>query len=434
MQMFDNPSVNEWRALCVRPIDKKQEVEAVVANVFKEVKQGGDKAVKALSERYDGRAFDCFVVDIGSAKQERRALTPKLADAIDAAYVSIRDFHLKQAESNSTSVIVERIPGVKCWRESRPIRKVGLYVPGGTAPLVSTMLMLGVPAQIAGCPEVFVCTPPAQDGSVNAAIRYAAAKCGVSRLFRVGGAQAIAAMSIGTDTIACVDKLFGPGNQYVTAAKEMAQRYGVAIDMPAGPSEIMVVADADARTDFVAADLLSQAEHGPDSQVMLVTTSKKLQQEVEKELQLQVRVLPRAQIARRALRNSRSIVFTTPESCVAFTNRYAPEHLILQVRDPAVIATRVNTAGSVFLGQYSPESAGDYASGPNHTLPTNGWARSYSGLSVCDFQRQISFQHLSESGLQALAPTIITLANAEGLTAHARAVSIRRQSSIMGAI
>lgn len=320
---------------------------------------------------------------------------------------------------------VETAPGVICWQEVRPIEKVGLYVPGGSAPLISTALMLGIPAVLAGCKNIIVCTPPNKLGKVEPAICYVAKKLGVKKIFCVGGIQAIAAMSVGTATIPKVDKIFGPGNQYVMAAKQYAINFGVAIDMPAGPSEVMVIADDSARSDYVAADLLSQAEHGPDSQVVLIAKNKEIANSVKAELKKQLSELPRAEIAKKSLKNSFFIILKTQEAMIDFANIYAPEHLIINTKKPDSFVSEINNAGSVFLGAYTPESAGDYASGTNHTLPTSGWARSYSGLSVRDFQRTVSFQKINKQGLNNLSGTIISLALAEGLEAHANAVRIR---------
>jgi histidinol dehydrogenase len=324
------------------------------------------------------------------------------------------------------TIEIETQPGIRCWRESRAIERVGLYIPGGTAPLFSTVLMLGVPAQLAGCNEIILCTPPQSDNSINGAICYAAQLVGVSKIIKVGGSQAIAALSLGTESVPKVDKIFGPGNQYVTAAKLYAQRYGVAMDMPAGPSEVMVLADSTAKPEFVAADLLSQAEHGSDSQVVLVATSNAIAESVLAEINQQLTDLPRSKIAEAALTNSFCVVMEDSEEAIAFANQYAPEHLILSVTNPEIVAKQVKNAGSVFLGNYTPESAGDYASGTNHTLPTNGWARSYSGLSLESFCKYVTFQSITEAGAKALATTVMTMAEAEGLTAHKRAMELRQ--------
>ncbi len=417
------PSKSEWKKLSQRPTLRRDEIAETIRSIFDAVRQGGDSALLALTEQYDGVKLVDVKTPIRSETVEAKTLAPELRAAIDDAYRNIRTFHQSQIGENRP--FVETLPGVVCWRETRPIERVGLYVPGGSAPLISTMLMLGVPAQLAGCCDIVACTPPDSRGDINCAIRYAAAKCGLKYLYPIGGAQAIAAMSVGTESLPKVDKLFGPGNQYVTAAKEYALQYGVAQDMPAGPSEVLVLADDTARADFVAADLLSQAEHGPDSQVVLVTTSRRVQNEVKNELKRQIRQLERGDIAARALENSLSVFFSDIETGVAFANAYAPEHWIIQTEQADVWAGRVLSAGSVFVGAYSPESAGDYASGTNHTLPTAGWAKTYSGVSVATFQKTVSFQSITPVGLRGLAPCVTALANAEGMTAHARAVSIR---------
>ena len=424
MREVINPPQSEWAGLCGRPTQPWDSIEPLVREVFTQVERDGDQALRTLTQKFDGVKLTSVFAAILSEKTEAKQLAPDLKAAIDTAYCNIRTFHCVQ--SSLVGGKVETQLGVICWREPRAIERVGLYVPGGSAPLISTMLMLGVPAQLAGCRDVVVCTPPGKNGSVDPGIRYAAAKCGIRRLYMLGGAQAVAAMTVGTASVPKVDKIFGPGNQYVTAAKEYARRYGVAMDMPAGPSEVLVLADKTARADFVAADLLSQAEHGPDSQVVVVTNSRQLQNEVKNELNRQIRLLERSEIAAAALQNSLSIFCRGMTKCMSFANAYAPEHLILQVADAKAWAKQVINAGSVFVGQYTPESAGDYASGTNHTLPTAGWARTSSGLSVSDFQKTVSFQAITPAGLNRLAPAIQTLAAAEGLTAHARAVSIRQ--------
>jgi len=424
MKTYSSPSAAERQTLCQRPAVKSVDLEATIAGIFQRVKTEEDAALLSYTSQFDGVTLKSVTADREQLESWANQTPVRLKQAIDEAYANITKFHKAQMAS-LRPVIVETQPGVRCWRESRPIGRVGLYVPGGSAPLFSTMLMLGVPAQLAGCQEVVMCTPPQADGSINPAICYAAGLTGVTKVLRVGGAQAIAALTLGTPSVNKVDKLFGPGNQYVTAAKLYAGRYGVSIDMPAGPSEVMVVADASARADFVAADLLSQAEHGPDSQVVLVTTDDAFGKQVQKELALQLRALPRKEIAEQALANSFCAVFGNINQALAFTNEYAPEHLILSVSDPEGSARLVSNAGSVFLGNYSPESAGDYASGTNHTLPTNGWAASYSGLSLESFCKYITFQSITETAMKTLAPTVMAMAEAEGLTAHSRAMEIR---------
>lgn len=423
VKQYNNPSRGVWPLLTQRPYQANNTaVENTVLSVFKEITKRGDTALRNLTEQFD----DVQLSDIRVSQRELKSLAENLSkeskQAIDKAYENIKAFHTEQV---MVPKVLETQPGVKCWRESRPIEKVGLYVPGGSAPLVSTLLMLGVPAQIAGCKEVYVASPPNKDGTVSPAICYATLKVGASKVFRIGGAQAIAAFCVGTKTIPKVDKVFGPGNQYVTAAKDLASRYGVAIDMPAGPSEVLVMADESAKPSFVAADLLSQAEHGPDSQVVLVTNSRQLQEAVKEELKTQLSELVRKNIATRALENSISLYFKTSETMFEFVNEYAAEHVIISCKNSDSIAKRITSAGSVFLGNYSPESAGDYASGTNHTLPTAGWARSTGGVSLDSFVKKITFQKLTQQGLTNLAPTITKLAELEGLDAHARAVTRR---------
>lgn len=424
MKQYTNPLASQRRKLCKRPQIKADQLESLMKEIFLNVKADGDKALVAYTAKFDGVDLN----DIGVTRSEfddgLKKVSRRLKRAIDNAYDNIRKFHEAQRAA-TRSEIIETLPGVLCWRETRSIEKVGLYVPGGSAPLLSTVLMLGIPAQIAGCKEIVLATPPQADGSIDPVILYAASKVGVTKIVKLGGAQAIAAFAIGTESVASVDKIFGPGNQYVTAAKLYAQKYGVAIDMPAGPSEVMVVADDTAEAKFVAADLLSQAEHGPDSQVVLLTTSEQLAKDVRVELAMQLDELARKSIAVKALSNSFSIIFNDLDNCISFANQYAPEHLILSVRGVQQYTQLLKHAGSVFLGNYSPESVGDYASGTNHTLPTGGWARSYGGVSVESFIKTISFQRLSKKGLTRLASTTEVLAGAEGLDAHARAVSIR---------
>ncbi|MES2970834.1 MAG: histidinol dehydrogenase [Patescibacteria group bacterium] len=424
MKTYKNPYQLLRQKLCRRPKMEQSGLDEVVQSIFTEVEKGGDNALRQLTERFDGVKLSLLVLSQQEVKAQARKVPIKLQRAIDTAFRNIHSFHELQVLDVQRERL-ETMPGVMCWRESRPIERVGLYVPGGSAPLTSTVLMLGVPAQIAGCQEVVLCTPPNKDVSVEPAICYAAQLCGIDKIYTVGGAQAIAAMTFGTKSVPKVDKIFGPGNQYVMAAKQYAVKYGLTIDMPAGPSEVMVLADASANPAFVAADLLGQAEHGSDSQVVLVTTQNQLVPLIEKELKLQLANLPRKEIAAEALKNSFSVVFDNLKRAIEFVNSYAPEHLILSVKNPEQLAAGVSSAGSVFLGNYSPESAGDYASGTNHTLPTNGWARSYGGLSLDSFVKKVTFQSLSKLGLKRLSQTITTMAEAEGLQAHANAVNIR---------
>lgn len=390
-----------------------------------QVEQGGDEALRALTEQFDGVSVPELEVTAEEFQAAGALLDDALKDAIRLAAANISAFHSAQEES---LLRVETMPGVMCWRKSLPIQRVGLYVPGGTAPLFSTVLMLAIPARIAGCPQVVLCTPPRADGSVHPAILFAAGLAGVDRVFRVGGAQAIAAMTFGTETVPQVDKIFGPGNQYVTAAKQWAGLLGVGIDMPAGPTEVAILADETARPKFVAADVLSQAEHGPDSQVLVVATHEGLRESLKAALDEQLKNLPRADVAREALANSRLVVESDLDSAVDLINAYAAEHLIIATRNASGIAKRVVNAGSVFVGHLTPESVGDYASGTNHTLPTGGAARAFSGVSLDSFVRKTTFQELTEEGLRALGPSVKTMARAEELEGHARAVGIRLSS------
>ncbi|MBX0334757.1 histidinol dehydrogenase [Pontibacter sp. HSC-14F20] len=422
MRKIEYPAVAVWQELVKRPTQNYEDLEAGIAQTFQIVKEQGDAALQELTQKYDGvKLTDLFVSqeEIATAASE---LSAELKEAILQAYSNIQLFHAQQAEQPKQ---VETMPGVTCWRKSVAIDRVGLYIPGGTAPLFSTLLMLGVPAKLAGCPEVILCTPPAKDGSIHPAIRYTASMLGIEKIAKVGGAQAIAAMAFGTESIPAVNKIFGPGNQYVMVAKQMLSKTGVAIDLPAGPSEVLVIADDSANPAFVAADLLSQAEHGADSQVILLTNSAQMLNRIEQELQVQLNNLPRKDFAAKALGNSLGILLGNVEEMLRFSNLYAPEHLILSIRNYEEVLDQITNAGSVFLGNYSPESAGDYASGTNHTLPTNGFARAYSGVSLDSFVKKITFQHITQSGLQNIGKTIEVMANAEGLEAHKNAVSIR---------
>lgn len=419
MRQYKNLSDQELRRLQKRPLMGEAELREQVIALFEEVKTNGDQAVKDYTQKFDNVRVDDLV-----APRRDNKIAHEVKMAINTAIRSITKFHKNQ-------LIVEpkmqTYPGVTCWRESRPIRRVGLYVPGGTAPLLSTALMLGIPASLAGCTEIVLCTPPDSNGNIAPEIQYIAKKLGINEVYRIGGAQAIAAMCLGTEMIKPVDKLFGPGNQYVTAAKQYAYEIGTGIDMIAGPSEVMVIADQVADPSFVAADLLSQAEHGEDSQVVLLVDDESVVAKVLEEINIQLQNLPRKSIAQKSLENSFCIVFETIAECVEFANQYAPEHLILNSENATLIAGDVTAAGSVFIGSYAPESAGDYASGTNHTLPTNQCARSTSGLSLADFQIMIQFQELTKQGLDRIASSVVTLATAEGLQAHANAVRIRFQ-------
>ncbi len=431
MQVFRYPDPSTWPALQRRSLaDTQTEVLARAAAIFDDVTHRGDAALLAYAAELDGAPG---LTDLRVSAEEMAAgaaqVPPALQAAIRQALHNIEVFHAAQRPP-AQEAEVETMLGVRCWRRAVPVERVGLYVPGGSAPLFSTLLMLGVPARLAGCRQVVVCTPPGRGtGLVAPAILFAARELGLTTIIKAGGAQAVAALTVGTASVPAVDKIFGPGNRYVTAAKQLAAQRGVAIDMPAGPSEVLVIADASAHPAFVAADLLSQAEHGPDSQVILLTDSEQLLEQVQAEIARQLLDLPRAELARQALVESRTLLLADAAQLLAFSNQYAPEHLILAVADPVAYAAGVINAGSVFMGHYTPESVGDYASGTNHTLPTSGYARAYSGVSLDSFYKKITFQQLTPAGLAALAPTVEAMAEAEGLTAHARAVSVRRELS-----
>lgn len=419
MKVFRNPARTEWATISQRPSIDLSELQPKVKSVLDEVKNRGDKALLELTAKFDGVELKSLI----AAVPETVELDENLKLAIDLAWNNIHKFHSAQQPLPEK---VETTQGVFCWRKSIAIEKVGLYIPGGSAPLFSTLLMLGIPAIIAGSREIVVCTPPRKDGYIDSAILYVAQKLGLKEIYTVGGAQAIAAMASGTETIPKVDKIFGPGNQYVTMAKQLVQQQGVAIDMPAGPSEVLVIADDSCEPAFVAADLLSQAEHGPDSQVILVVIqSEKVVTEILNEVDKQLNQLPRKDIAKMALESSSVVLVDSAEEAMAFSNQYAPEHLILATQNADELAEKVVNAGSVFIGNYSCESAGDYASGTNHTLPTNGYAKSYSGVSLDSFVKKVTFQKLSAEGIQNIGPAIETMAAAEQLDAHRNAVSIR---------
>ncbi|HKK73747.1 MAG TPA: histidinol dehydrogenase [Saprospiraceae bacterium] len=422
MKIYTNPPAAQWDELLKRPTMEVKELDGIVKGVLDDVRAHGDEAVAKYTKKFDKADLKTFQVSKAEVEAAEAALDEELKDAILLAKENIESFHRQQRTSVS---IVETMPGVKCWRRSVGIEKVGLYVPGGTAPLFSSVLMLGIPAVIGGCREIVLCSPPNEKGELHPAIIYAADQVGVSKIFKIGGIQAIAAMAYGTESVPQVYKIFGPGNQYVTAAKQMVSREGIAIDMPAGPSEVLVCADETADPTFVAADLLSQAEHGVDSQVVLVAFDQDFVQRVQGAIEVQLASLPRQEIARKALDNSVAIVMEKTSEALDLINAYAPEHLILSVKDVESIAEAIINAGSVFLGNFTPESAGDYASGTNHTLPTNGFARAYSGVSVDSFVKKITFQQISESGLQKLGPAVEAMAAAEQLQAHKEAVSIR---------
>jgi histidinol dehydrogenase len=425
MKIIVNPLQEALPELLQRPVMDHAALQNVVQGVLDAVRTGGDKAVASYTKQFDGVTLDNAMVTEAEITEAALALSPVLKEAIQLAAKNIRCFHEAQVNAPAT---IETMPGVRCWRKVVGIDKVGLYIPGGSAPLFSTVLMLGIPAVIAGCKEIILCTPPSKDGSVHPAILYAASVVGITRIYKIGGVQAIAAMAYGTETMPQVYKIFGPGNQYVTAAKQLVQQNGVAIDMPAGPSEVCVLADETCNPDFVASDLLSQAEHGPDSQVLLVSTSSKVVDEINEALTAQLAILPRKDIAEQALKNSKAIVVDSMEQAIFIVNSYAAEHLIIACKNDETIGEQITNAGSVFLGNYSPESVGDYASGTNHTLPTSGYARVYSGVSVDSFVKKITYQKLTPAGLQAIGVAVETMAVAEGLEAHKNAITIRLQS------
>lgn len=424
MQVFVAPNKQTWDDLLKRPSFDAASLLPKVQAILDEVAKEGDKALKKYSLEFDQVTLDSIAIDPSMVQAAEQSLTSTLKSAIQSAKVNIEIFHQAQLKKEEK---IETMPGVWCWRKSVGIEKVGIYIPGGTAPLFSTVLMLGIPAKLAGCKEVILCTPPKKDGHIDPAIIYAASLVGIQQIFTIGGVQAIAAMAYGTETVPKVYKIFGPGNQYVTAAKQLIQQQGVAIDMPAGPSEVCVYADETAVPAFVAADLLSQAEHGVDSQVLLVTSSSEVMEQVQLEIEKQLADLPRATLATQALANSKGVVMATRDEAIQLINAYAPEHLILSVENALVVAEKIINAGSVFIGNYAPESVGDYASGTNHTLPTNGHAKAYSGVSVDSFVKKITFQQLTEMGLKNIAQTVIQMAEAEQLEAHAKAVAIRVQ-------
>jgi len=416
------PKKENWEGLCKRPLLNNANLEIPVRNILKRVKSGGDKALVEYAALFDKVTLSEIKVPDTELKESAAAIPGELKRAIKLAMKNIEKFHQQQIISEDP---VETLPGVKCWRKSIPFDIVGLYIPGGSAPLFSTVLMLAIPAKIAGCSRVILCTPPAADGKVNPLILYAANLTGITEIYKTGGAQAIAAMAYGTETVPRVSKIFGPGNQYVMKAKELVQSEGIAIDMPAGPSEVLIIADSKADPIYVAADLLSQAEHGPDSQVVLLTDSSELMADVKRELGEQLPKLPRKSIAGHALLNSISVLFSDLEECMEFSNLYAPEHLIINTVNAKNLADRVVNAGSVFIGKYSCESAGDYASGTNHTLPTNGYAKAFSGVSVESFIKKVSFQELTRKGLENIGAAIELMAEAENLAGHANAVTVR---------
>lgn len=422
MKVINTPSRYQWPSLCERPRIELEFLEGSVKNTLNRVKKSGDEALKEFTLQFDKVSLNQIQVTEQEIDEAASSLSASLKTAILTAAKNIETFHSAQQREVQ---LIETMPGVTCWRKATPIQKVGIYIPGGSAPLFSTVLMLGVPARLAGCEEVVLCSPPDKDGKIHPAILFAACLTGVNKVFKVGGAQAIAALAYGTATIPAVSKIFGPGNQYVTKAKQLVSQDGVAIDMPAGPSEVLVIADANANASFIAADLLSQAEHGPDSQVVLATTDTALVTRVLQELELQVKQLPRKEIATQALANSLAIVFTSADEMIAFVNEYAPEHLIINTANSDQVLDKIVNAGSVFLGAYTPEAAGDYASGTNHTLPTNGFAKAFGGVALESFTKYITVQRITKEGLSILGPIVEEMAEAEQLKAHAEAVRIR---------
>ena len=422
MQIYKYPAQDQWQSLVERPHPDVSCLNATVSTVLEDVKKRGDEAVKDYELKFDHASLSTIAVSQQEIDKSEQWLSESLKKAICLAHHNIKVFHESQCFEGKQ---IETQPGVTCWQKSVAIEKVGLYIPGGTAPLFSTVLMLATPAKIAGCKEIVLCTPPAADGSVNPAILYAAKVAGVNKIFKAGGVQAIGAMAYGTETMPKVYKIFGPGNQYVMAAKQQVSLHDVAIDMPAGPSEVCVVADHTANAAFVAADLLSQAEHGIDSQVFFITTSEDMLQQVQQQLDEQLQQLPRKEMAQKSLDNSKLIVVKNTSEAIALSNVYAPEHLIIQTSDYEQLAEQVTNAGSVFLGKYACESAGDYASGTNHTLPTHGYATAYSGVNLDSYCRKITFQHLTEEGIKHIGAAVEEMAAAESLTAHQRAMSVR---------
>ena len=422
MKTFINPAKSSWTEILQRPVFSVIELENQVQSVLTDIKSGGIEALRKYTEQFDGVSILNFAVQEQEIEDAISLVDDSLKKALEIAAGNIRTFHESQV---STVRKIETTPGVVCWQKSVGIEKVGLYVPGGSAPLFSTVLMLAIPAKIAGCKEIVLCTPPNKEGKIHPAILYAARLVGITQIYKLGGVQAIGAMAYGVGSIPKVDKIFGPGNQYVMAAKQIISRGDVAIDMPAGPSEVAVMADHTANPAFIASDLLSQAEHGPDSQVVLVTNSSDLVMKVQTEIEKQLALLPRKSIAEKALANSHAVVLDQVADMIDLINEYAPEHLIIAMENYIQVSEKIINAGSVFLGNYTPESAGDYASGTNHTLPTNGWARSFSGVNIDSFIRKITFQEITPEGIKNLGPVIEIMAAAEELEAHKNAISLR---------
>lgn len=422
MKTYINPKKSDWKKILTRPTKTVDDIEAIVLDVFKDVKSNGDKAIESYTKKFDGVALGHQIVSDEEIKEASKSVSKQLKEAIQLAKSNIEAFHKAQITNR---VEVTTMQGVECWQEKRAIQKVGLYIPGGTAPLFSTVLMLAVPANIAGCREIVLCSPPNKEGKIANEILYAAQLCGVTRIVKVGGIQAVAGLTFGTESIPQVYKIFGPGNQYVTVAKQLATKYGVAIDMPAGPSELLVMADESANASYVASDLLSQAEHGSDSQVILVTTSKDFSELVNTQLFNQLEQLPRKAMAADAINNSKSIVVNSFETALDLIDEYGPEHFIVATKNDDFFVDNIGNAGSVFIGNYTPESAGDYASGTNHTLPTNGFSKAYSGVNLDSFQKSMTFQKISEKGIKNIGSAIELMAEAEGLQAHKNAVTLR---------
>ncbi len=425
MNKIYNPTKESWSALLERPTVTVEDIEVTVSEIFNEIKAKGDVAIAKYTNLFDGVELNSLTVSDAEIKTSEKLISEDLKEAIKIAKANIEKFHKAQ---ETRKVEIETIKGVKCWQEKRSIQKVGIYIPGGTAPLFSTVLMLAIPAQLAGCSKIVLCSPPNKEGEIHPAILYTAQLCGITTIFKVGGIQAIAGMTFGTETIPKIYKIFGPGNQFVTVAKQLATKFGVAIDMPAGPSELLVVADATANAAFVASDLLSQAEHGTDSQVILVSTSRRLMDKVSKEIQKQLNELPRKAIAEKAIENSKLIYVKNKVIALELINEYGPEHFIICTDDEEFFVNGIQNAGSVFIGNYTPESAGDYASGTNHTLPTNGYAKQYSGVNLDSFIKSMTFQKIDKEGILNIGKTIEIMAEAEGLQAHKNAVTLRLNS------
>ena len=422
MKKIAYPERKIWKSICKRPVFEQEELTQTVLKILENVKINGDPAIAEYSQLYEAIELQDFEVSEKEIDESDLSISEKLKEAINIAKQNIEKFHQAQFSSEAN---IETTKGVKCWRKNIGIENVGLYVPNGSAPLFSTLLMLGIPAKIAKCKQIILCTPCNKDHKINPAILYTAKLVGIDKIYKIGGAQAIAAMAFGTETIAKVDKIFGPGNQYVTKAKELVQQNGTSIDMPAGPSEVLVIADTTCNPEFVAADLLSQAEHGVDSQVVLLSNNDSVIEQINSAIAKQLEDLPRKKIAAKALKNSFSVVLNSIAECIDFSNCYAPEHLILALADANNLSDKIINAGSVFIGNFSCESAGDYASGTNHTLPTNGYAKSYSGVSLDSFLKKITFQEISPEGLKNIGPSVEIMAEAEGLLAHKNSVTIR---------